>query len=76
MNFKELEAYILQKKGVTFDYPFDEKVRTYRIYEKMFALTEETAPLRVNLKCDPIYSLELCSLYGKLTKNQKALLLK
>ena len=39
MNFKELEAYILQKEGVTFDYPFDEKVRTYRISEKMFALT-------------------------------------
>lgn len=63
MNFKELEAYILQKEGVTFDYPFDEKVRTYRISEKMFALTEDTAPLRVNLKCDPIYSLELRSLY-------------
>ena len=63
MNFKELEAYILQKESVTFDYPFNEKVRTYRISEKMFALTEDTSPLRVNLKCDPIYSLELRSLY-------------
>jgi len=59
MNFKELEAYILQKEGVTFDYPFDEKVRTYRISENMFALTEDTSPLRANLKCDPIYSLEI-----------------
>ena len=50
MNFKELEAYILQKEGVTFDYPFDEKVRTYRISEKMFALIEDTIPLRVNFK--------------------------
>ncbi|HIP52170.1 MAG TPA: MmcQ/YjbR family DNA-binding protein [Campylobacterales bacterium] len=63
MNFKELEEYILKKEGVTFDYPFDEKVRTYRISEKMFALTEDTEPLRVNLKCDPIYALELRSLY-------------
>jgi predicted DNA-binding protein (MmcQ/YjbR family) len=48
---------------VTFDYPFDEKVRAYRISEKMFALTEDTSPLRVYIKCDPIYALELRSLY-------------
>ena len=53
----------MSKPNVTFDYPFDEKVRVYRIGEKIFALTEDTAPLRVNLKCDPIYSLELRSLY-------------
>jgi predicted DNA-binding protein (MmcQ/YjbR family) len=29
----------------------------------MFALTSEDHPLRVNLKCDPIYALELRSLY-------------
>jgi hypothetical protein len=29
MNFKELEKYILKKEQVTFDYPFDEKVRVY-----------------------------------------------
>lgn len=63
MNFKELDVYLLSKKGVVFDYPFDEKVRVYRIAEKMFALTSETTPLSVNLKCDPIYALELRSLY-------------
>jgi len=63
MNFKELDSYILSKQGATFDYPFDEKVRVYRIAEKMFALTTEEHPLRVNLKCDPIYALELRSIY-------------
>lgn len=48
---------------MTFDYPFDEKTRVYRVSEKMFALTEDKSPLRVNLKCDPIYALELRSLY-------------
>ncbi len=63
MNFKQLDDYVLSKKGATFDYPFDEKVRVYRIAEKIFALTSEETPLEVNLKCDPIYALELRSLY-------------
>ncbi|WP_415406069.1 MmcQ/YjbR family DNA-binding protein [Sulfurovum sp. CS9] len=63
MNFKQLDNYILSKQGATFDYPFDEKVRVYRIAEKMFALTADEIPLEVNLKCDPIYALELRSIY-------------
>ncbi len=63
MNFKTMDKYILSKKAATFDYPFDEKTRVYRIGEKMFALTSEESPVRVNLKCDPIYALELRSIY-------------
>ena len=64
MNFKELDKYLLSKQGATYDYPFDEEVRVYRVGNKMFALTNESkSPLSVNLKCDPIYSLELRSLY-------------
>jgi len=63
MNFTALDTYIRAKKGVTFDYPFDDKVRVYRIGEKMFALASEDRPISVNLKCDPIYALELRSLY-------------
>ncbi len=66
MNFAKLDTYLLLKKGATFDYPFDEKVRVYRVMEKMFALTSQELPLEVNLKCDPIYSLELRSLYGSI----------
>ncbi|MCF6245300.1 MAG: MmcQ/YjbR family DNA-binding protein [Sulfurovum sp.] len=63
MNFKQLDIYLLSKPHVTYDYPFDEKVRVYRIVEKIFALTSEGSPISVNLKCDPIYALELRSLY-------------
>ena len=63
MTFKQLDNYILSKEGSTFDYPFDERIRVYRIAEKMFALTADEIPLEVNLKCDPIYALELRSLY-------------
>ncbi len=63
MNFEQLDTYLRSKQGVTFDYPFDEKVRVYRIGEKMFALTSKDRPISVNLKCDPLYALELRSLY-------------
>jgi len=67
MNFEQLNTYILRKQSATFDYPFDETTRVYRIGEKMFALTSEESPIRVNLKCDPIYALELRSLYDGIT---------
>jgi len=63
MNFKELDTYLLSKKGATFDYPFDETVRVYRVANKMFALTAEKEPLAINLKCNPFYALELRSMY-------------
>ena len=63
MTFKQLDKYLLSKQGATYDYPFDEEVRVYRIDKKMFALTKEGSPLEVNLKCDPIYALELRSIY-------------
>jgi predicted DNA-binding protein (MmcQ/YjbR family) len=66
MNFKKLDKYLLSKKGATYDYPFDEKVRVYRVMDKMFALTSEDLPLEVNLKCDPVYALELRSLYNSI----------
>jgi len=63
MTFEKLDSYLLSKEGAIYDYPFDEKTRVYRVGNKMFALTSEERPLRVNLKCDPIYALELRSLY-------------
>jgi predicted DNA-binding protein (MmcQ/YjbR family) len=33
MNFKTMDEYLLSKEGATFDYPFDEKTRVYRIGE-------------------------------------------
>ncbi len=63
MHFKELDTYLLSKKSATFDYPFDEEVRVYRIANKMFALMVDEENLSINLKCDPIYAFELRSLY-------------
>jgi predicted DNA-binding protein (MmcQ/YjbR family) len=67
MDFQSLNKYLLSKQGTTYDYPFDEEVRVYRIAEKIFALTSDTHPLKINLKCDPIYALELRSIYEGIT---------
>ena len=66
MTFEKLDSYLLSKKGATFDYPFDENVRVYRVMQKMFALTAEEQPIKVNLKCNPIYALELRNLYDSI----------
>jgi len=58
-----LNSYLLSRKHATVDYPFDETTRVYRIANKMFTLTSDKTPLSVNLKCDPLYALELRSLY-------------
>ena len=63
MTFEEIDSYLLSKKGAAFDYPFDKTTRVYRVANKMFALFVDEQPLRINLKCDPLYALELRSLY-------------
>ncbi|HRF57981.1 MAG TPA: MmcQ/YjbR family DNA-binding protein [Campylobacterales bacterium] len=63
MNFEKLDAYLLSKKGAAFDYPFDDKVRVYRVGGKIFALVGDNKPLAINLKCNPLYALELRSLH-------------
>jgi len=67
MTFDEMDVYLRSKAGATYDYPFDEVVRVYRVGGKIFALSSETHPLKINLKCDPIYALELRSLYRGIT---------
>jgi predicted DNA-binding protein (MmcQ/YjbR family) len=64
MTFEQLDAYLLSQKGATFDYPFDEKVRVYRVCGKIFALMVDESPLRINLKCHPLYALELRSFHN------------
>ncbi len=66
MTFEQVDRYLLSKHGASFDYPFDENVRVYRVCNKMFALIVDKSPLKINLKCDPIYALELRSLYNSI----------
>lgn len=70
MNHKELEEYILSFPNTWLDYPFGEGTSVYKIGHKetgegkMFALiADESKPLRVSLKCDPVLAETLREKY-------------
>ena len=54
MNVEVFREYCIAKKGVTEEFPFDEKTLVFKVMGKMFALCAlERLPPQVNLKCDP-----------------------
>ncbi len=70
MTHKELEDYLLSFPNVWLDFPFGETTSVYKIGHKetgqgkMFALIDDNSkPLRVSLKCDPILAENLRTKY-------------
>ena len=64
MTNAEIESYCLSKKGALKSYPFDKVTAVYKVGNKMFALSSDNAEeIKINLKCDPIYALELRTIY-------------
>ena len=60
MNIELFRDYCIAKKGVTEEFPFDEKTLVFKVMGKMFALCAlERLPSQVNLKCDPERAVEL-----------------
>ncbi len=58
--YKRLDAF----GGATHSYPFDETTRVYKVGGKMFALVaEDSASVRVTLKCEPERAEELRALF-------------
>ncbi len=68
MNLEELRTYCLSLPKVTEDTPFGENFLVFRIYGKIFALTDmDSVPSYVNLKCDPDKAVELREEYTEIT---------
>lgn len=58
MDFKDLQSYLMAKKGVTEETPFGPEALVYKVLGKMFALVAwEADPLTISLKCDPEQAL-------------------
>jgi predicted DNA-binding protein (MmcQ/YjbR family) len=54
MNLASFRAYCAAKPGTTASFPFDEEILVFKVFGKIFALTNvNQAPLAINLKCDP-----------------------
>jgi len=60
MHIEDFRDYCLNKRGVTESFPFGEDTLVLKVMGKIFAITGlDDDSFRVNLKCDPQYSLEL-----------------
>lgn len=67
MNIEEYRDYCLAKKGVTEEFPFDDKALTFKVMGKMFAITGVDTFVSINLKCDPERAVELREEYSGIT---------
>lgn len=68
MTHQDIERYCLSKRGATKSYPFDKVTAVYKVGNKMFALSSDRADaVKINLKCDPLYALELRAVYMSVT---------
>jgi predicted DNA-binding protein (MmcQ/YjbR family) len=63
MNIEILREYCLNKPDVTEGFPFGEDTLVFKVQGKMFALFNLEGDLTVNLKCDPVYAIELREKY-------------
>src|SRR3954462_8478241 len=54
MTSDELRRCCLDKPGAIEDFPFGDQVSVFKVFGKMFALSDlDGRPLEVSLKCDP-----------------------
>jgi predicted DNA-binding protein (MmcQ/YjbR family) len=69
MNLDDVRTYCLKKKGkITGEFPFDEETLVFKVFGKMFLLTNvNEIPLSMNLKCDPERALEWRERYPSVT---------
>lgn len=63
MNIESLREYCLSKKEVSESFPFDESTLVFKVFDKMFVLTDVEGDLSINLKCDPEKAIELREKY-------------
>jgi predicted DNA-binding protein (MmcQ/YjbR family) len=64
MDLENVREYCLNKGQVKEGTPFGEDVLVFKVSGKIFALASlEAVPVRVNLKCDPDWALELRDRY-------------
>jgi predicted DNA-binding protein (MmcQ/YjbR family) len=66
MILEEFRGYCLQKAGVTEHLPFDINTLVFKVGIKLFALTDVTKFVSINLKCDPERAIELRERYSEI----------
>ncbi len=64
MNIELLRNYCITKKGVTEEFPFDDRTFVFKVMGKMFALADVEEFDGINVKCDPELAIELRERYA------------
>lgn len=59
MYLDDLRNHCLQKTGVSEGFPFDKNTLVFKVFGKMFALTDVDVFDSINLKCDPEKAIDL-----------------
>jgi predicted DNA-binding protein (MmcQ/YjbR family) len=68
MTLENLKTYCLEKKGSTEEYPFGKDVLVIKVCGKMYALFRHNDNiLKINLKCNPAYAINLRGTYPAIT---------
>jgi predicted DNA-binding protein (MmcQ/YjbR family) len=63
MDIEMLNEYCAGKPDVTEGFPFGDDTLVFKVKNRMFALANLEGDLRINLKCDPEYAIELREQY-------------
>jgi predicted DNA-binding protein (MmcQ/YjbR family) len=67
MDIEKLREYCLAKKDATESFPFGEDTLVFKAEGKIFALVNLDGDLSINLKCDPLFALDLRERYSSVT---------
>lgn len=60
MNLDNIKKHCIGKPGAMEDFPFDFTTMVFKVGNKIFALTDiNDDPLRISLKCEPMYAISL-----------------
>lgn len=64
LNIEKFRDYCLSRQGeITEHFPFDEHILVFKVFGKMFALTDIRGFVSINLKCDPDRAVQLREQY-------------
>lgn len=67
VSLEEIRSYCLLKREVSEDLPFDDTTLVFRVYGKIFLLTNIESAASINLKCEPSLAIELREKYPEIT---------
>jgi predicted DNA-binding protein (MmcQ/YjbR family) len=67
MDIVTLRDYCISKKGATETFPFGDDTLVFKTDGKIFALVNLDGDLSINLKCDPVFAIDLRERYSSVT---------